>query len=204
MTETLANTLTEPERAFEKSSKTDGRPLEGSEVRVVDAEGNQVSARTVGRLMVRGAQLMLGYYKRPDIEPFDPQGWLDTGDLAFMDEEGYIRIAGRTKDLIIRGGENIPVVDIENVLLEHPSILAVTIVGYPDARLGERACAFIETRPGQQLDFGALQRHMESKKVAKQFWPEKLVICETLPRTPSGKVQKFALRERAKKEAARS
>jgi cyclohexanecarboxylate-CoA ligase len=204
MTETLANTLTEPERAFEKSSKTDGRPLEGSEVQVVDAQGNQVSAGTVGRLMVRGAQLMLGYYKRPDIEPFDAEGWLDTGDLAFMDEEGYIRIAGRTKDLIIRGGENIPVVDIENVLLEHPSILAVAIVGYPDARLGERACAFIETRPGQQFDFSALQRHMESKKVAKQFWPERLVTCETLPRTPSGKIQKFALRERAKEEAARN
>ena len=154
--------------------------------------------------MVRGAQLMLGYYKRPDIEPFDAEGWLDTGDLAFMDEEGYIRISGRTKDLIIRGGENIPVVDIENVLLEHPSILAVAIVGYPDTRLGERACAFIQIRPGQQLDFNAMQRHMETKKVAKQFWPERLVTCETLPRTPSGKIQKFALRERAKQEAARN
>jgi cyclohexanecarboxylate-CoA ligase len=205
MTETLANTMTEPERAFEKSSKTDGRPLEGSEVKVVDEQGKLVSAGTVGRLFVRGAQLMLGYYRRPEMEPFDAEGWLDTGDLAFMDEEGYIRIAGRTKDLIIRGGENIPVVDIENVLLEHPALLAVALVGYPDTRLGERVCAFAQLRPGQQFDVRTMQGHMEAKKVAKQFWPEKLVIVETLPRTPSGKIQKFALRQMARDhEAPRS
>ncbi len=129
MTETLANTMTEPELAFEKSAKTDGRPLDGSEVKVVDPDGKRLPNGTIGKLMVRGAQMLIGYYKRPDIELFDAEGWMDTGDLAYMDDEGYIRIAGRTKDIIIRGGENVPVADIENVLYEHPAVLAVAVVG---------------------------------------------------------------------------
>lgn len=198
MTETLANTMTEPELAFEKSAKTDGRCLDGSEVKVVDADGKAAPNGTIGKLMVRGAQMLIGYYKRPDIELFDAGGWMDTGDLAYMDDEGYIRIAGRTKDIIIRGGENVPVADVENVLYEHPAVLAVAVVGYPDTRLGERACAFVQTRPGQAISFADLQAHMAAKKVAKQFWPERLEVIETMPRTPSGKIQKFALRDAAK------
>jgi cyclohexanecarboxylate-CoA ligase len=198
MTETLANTMTEPERAFEKSSTTDGRALDGNEVKVVDAAGNTAPTGAIGKLMVRGAQSLLGYYKRPDITLFDAEGWMDTGDLAYMDDEGYIRIAGRTKDIIIRGGENIPVTDIENVLYEHPSVLSVALVGYPDARLGERACAFVELRPGRRFDFAEMQTHLAARKVTKQFWPERLEILETLPRTPSGKIQKFTLRDQAK------
>jgi cyclohexanecarboxylate-CoA ligase len=198
MTESLASTMTEPERAFEKSSTTDGRALDGNEVKVVDASGNSMPAGTVGKLMVRGAQNLLGYYKRPDITLFDSDGWMDTGDLACMDNEGYIRIAGRTKDIIIRGGENIPVTDIESVLYEHPSVQSVALVGYPDARLGERACAFIQLRPGRHFDFTEMQAHLATHKVTKQFWPERLEILELLPRTTSGKIQKFTLRDQAK------
>ena len=199
MTETLANTMTEPEFAFDKSAKTDGRPLDGSEVKVVDSDGRRLKNGEIGRLMVRGAQMLIGYYKRPDIELFDSEGWMDTGDLAYMDDEGYIRIAGRTKDIIIRGGDNVPVADVENVLYEHPALLAVAVVGYPDARLGERACAFVQTRPGQTFGLADLQAHMAAKKVAKQFWPERVEVVETMPRTPSGKIQKFALRDTAKR-----
>jgi cyclohexanecarboxylate-CoA ligase len=198
MTESLANTMTEPERAFEKSATTDGRALDGNEVKVVDAAGNSAPAGTVGKLMVRGAQNLLGYYKRPDITLFDSEGWMDTGDLACVDGEGYIRIAGRTKDIIIRGGENVPVTDIENVLYEHPSVQSVALIGYPDARLGERACAFVQLRPGRHFDFTEMQAHLAARKVTKQFWPERLEILELLPRTPSGKIQKFALRDQAK------
>ena len=198
MTETLANTMTEVERAFEKSSTTDGRALDGSEVKVVDSEGRIAPLGTVGRLMVRGAQTLIGYYKRPDIELFDAEGFMDTGDLALMDSEGYIRISGRTKDVIIRGGENVPVADIENVLFTHPAVLAVAVVGYPDARLGERACAFVQTRPGQSFDFAEMQAFLASKQVARQFWPERLELQDALPRTPSGKIQKFPLRDMAK------
>jgi cyclohexanecarboxylate-CoA ligase len=198
MTESLASTLTEPERALEKSSKTDGRPVEGVAVKVVRMDGSPASVGERGLLKVRGAQMFLGYYKREDMEPFDAEGWFDTGDMAYMDDEGYIRIDGRIKDIIIRGGENVPVQDIENLLFRHPAVLSVAIVGYPDPRLGERACAFVMLRPGEKLDLGGLQAYMAEHKVAKQYWPERVEIVAELPKTPAGKVQKFQLREIAK------
>jgi cyclohexanecarboxylate-CoA ligase len=198
MTESLSSTLTEPERALEKSSKTDGRPLEGVAVKVLRMDGSPASVGERGLLKVRGAQMCLGYYKRADLEPFDADGWFDTGDMAYMDDEGYIRIDGRIKDIIIRGGENVPVFDIENLMFKHPAVLATAIVGYPDARLGERACAFVVLRPGQTLDLAAVQTLMAENKVAKQYWPERIEIVADLPKTPAGKVQKFQLREIAK------
>jgi cyclohexanecarboxylate-CoA ligase len=197
MTESLSSTLTEPSRAADKSSSTDGRALEGVDVKVVDIDGETLPNGTTGRLMVRGAQLFAGYYKRPDLVTFDAEGWFDTGDLAYMDDEGYIRINGRTKDVLIRGGENVPVFEIESLLHQHPAVAAAAIVGYPDERLGERACAFVVLKPGQQLGLPDVQAWMEASKVAKQYWPERLAIVEDLPRTPAGKVQKFKLREMA-------
>ena len=198
MTESLSSTLTEPERALEKSSKTDGRPLEGVAVKVLRMDGSPAPVGEKGLLKVRGAQMCLGYYKRDDMEPFDAEGWFDTGDMAYMDDEGYIRIDGRIKDIIIRGGENVPVFDIENLLFKHPAVLSTAIVGYPDARLGERACAFVVLRPGQTLDLAGVQALMAENKVAKQYWPERIEIVADLPKTPAGKVQKFQLREIAK------
>lgn len=199
MTESLAGTMTEPARAFEKSATTDGRPLDGMEVRVVDADGNPLPAGVTGRLLVRGAQMFLGYHRRPDLTPFDAGGWFDTGDLARMDAEGYIRIDGRTKDVVIRGGENIPVAEIEALLHRHPAVSAAALVGYPDDRLGERACAFVVLRAGHALDLAAVRDHMAACKVAKQYWPERVEILDDLPRTPTGKVQKFLLRDWAKR-----
>jgi len=198
MTESLSSTLTEPSRALEKSSKTDGRPLEGVEVKVVRADKSPAVAGETGLLMVRGAQMALGYYKRGDVEPFDAGGWFDTGDLAYLDDEGYIRINGRIKDVVIRGGENVPIVEIENLLFKHPAVLSAALVGYPDSRLGERACAFVTLRAGHQLDLRAVQAYMAENKVAKQYWPERIEIVADLPKTPAGKVQKFQLRELAK------
>lgn len=198
MTESLSSTLTEPERAAEKSSTTDGRAVEGVDVRIVDADGKPMPVGQTGALMVRGAQMFLGYYKRPDIQTFDAEGWFDTGDLAYADEDGYIRINGRSKDVLIRGGENVPVFEIESLLYQHPAVAAAAIVGFPDARLGERACAFVALRPGATLTLAAVQAYMGECKVAKQYWPERIEIVDELPRTPSGKIQKFALREQAK------
>ena len=198
MTESLSSTLTEPERALEKSSKTDGRPLEGVAVKVLRMDGSLAPVGEKGLLKVRGAQMCLGYYKREDMEPFDAEGWFDTGDMACMDDEGYIRIDGRIKDIIIRGGENVPVFDIENLLFKHPAVLSTAIVGYPDPRLGERACAFVVLRPEQTLDLADVQALMAEHKVAKQYWPERVEIVADLPKTPAGKVQKFQLRELAK------
>ena len=198
MTESLSSTLTEPSRAADKSATSDGRALAGVEVRIVDFDGQPLAQGESGRLLVRGAQMTLGYYKRPDLDTFDAQGWFDTGDLGCMDDEGYIRINGRTKDVLIRGGENVPVVEIEALLYKHPAVLMAAIVGYPDDRLGERACAFIELRPDATLTLADVQAYMAECRVAKQYWPERVEVVSALPRTPSGKLQKFILKERAK------
>ena len=195
MTESLASTLTEPSRAAEKSPTTDGRPLEGMEVRIVDFGGKPVPTGQSGRLLVRGCQMFAGYYKRPELETFDAQGWFDSGDLAYMDDEGYIRISGRVKDVLIRGGENVPVVEIENLLYKHPAVAAVAVVGYPDARLGERGCAFIVPKQGATIDLAMMQAYLAECKMAKQFWPERVELVADLPRTASGKIQKFKLKE---------
>ncbi|RXH04317.1 AMP-binding protein [Bradyrhizobium vignae] len=197
MTEVLSGTLTEPSRAAEKSASTDGRSLEGMEVRIVDTEGHPVPAGEPGRLLVRGAQMFKGYYKRPELPTFDGDGWFDSGDLAYMDKDGYIRISGRVKDILIRGGENVPVVEIENLLYKHPAVSAVAVVGFPDARLGERGCAFIVPRSGSTIDLAAVQAYLGEARMAKQFWPERIELVAELPRTASGKIQKFKLRELA-------
>ena len=202
MTEILSGTLTEPARSIDKSSSSDGRVLEGMEILLVDDSGVGVPQGQTGRLWVRGAQVFLGYYKQPDIQAFNTEGWFDSGDLAYMDDEGYIRIAGRTKDVLIRGGENVPVIEIEGLLLKHPAIKGVSIVGYPDLRLGERACAFVVLRDGDTFNLKELQDYMAASKVAKQYWPEKVEVVDQLPVTPAGKIQKFKLKEIAKKFAA--
>ncbi|MGW5384944.1 AMP-binding protein [Nocardia sp. NPDC003963] len=177
--------------------ETDGYPWPGMRLRVVDDAGAVLPAGTEGRLQVAGPFLFVGYAHRPELsrQSFDGD-WFDTGDLAIIDAAGYLRIAGRTKDVIIRGGENIPVVYIENVLYEHPEIEAVAVIAVPDPRLQERACACVVLRDGAQpLDLAALRTFLAAKGVAKQYWPEQLEILGELPRTPSGKIQKFQLRE---------
>jgi cyclohexanecarboxylate-CoA ligase len=195
MTEVLSGTLTEPSRASDKSPTTDGRALEGMEVRIVDFDGKPVPTGQSGRLLVRGCQMFTGYYKRPELKTFEAEGWFDSGDLAYMDSEGYVRISGRVKDVLIRGGENVPVVEIENLLYKHPAVAAVAVVGYPDARLGERGCAFIVSKSGTTIDLAAMQAYLAECKMAKQFWPERVELVTELPRTASGKIQKFKLRE---------
>lgn len=184
--------------AEDKVTGTDGVALPGMEVRVVSALGEPVPAGVEGSLQVRGCSNFIGYMKRPTLAQVDAEGWFDTGDLARMDAEGYIRIAGRSKDIIIRGGENIPVVEVENLLYKHPAIFALAIVGFPDARLGERACAFVTLREGASLSFEEMIEYLKAQKMAIQYLPERLEIIADLPRTPSGKIQKFKLREIAK------
>jgi cyclohexanecarboxylate-CoA ligase len=113
-----------------------------------------------------------------------------------MDAEGYIRITGRAKDIIIRGGENIPVVEVEEVLYRHPAVQDAAVVGMPDARLGERGCAFVTVKPGQSFTFEEMIGYLQANRMAKNYMPERLEVIEAMPRTPSGKIQKFRLRER--------
>ena len=181
----------------EKLWMTDGKPCEGMEVQVVDAAGRPVPTGTDGELVIRGAMLSLGYFNQPELtaEHWRPDGFFRSGDQARLDADGYIKITGRIKDMIIRGGVNIAPAEIENVLFEHPAVASVAVVGMPDARLGERICAFIVPRGGSSIDVPEIQRWMERAGVAKQKWPEAVRLVATLPLTPSGKVQKFRLRE---------
>lgn len=198
MTENGAVTMTRLDDPPDKTIGTDGACLAGMEIRVVDGDGRPLPAEAEGLLKVRGAFNFVGYLKRPHLYNHDAEGWFDTGDLARIDADGYVRITGRAKDILIRGGENIPVIEIEGLLYRHPDVQAVAIVGMPDARLGERACAFVVPRPGARPALGDLTRFLEQHKVARQYLPERLELVDDLPRTPSGKVQKFKLREMAK------
>jgi cyclohexanecarboxylate-CoA ligase len=189
-------TLGIPGDREDKIVETDGYPWPGMHIRVVDAESNDLPSGTEGRLQVMGPFLFVGYARRMELTraSFDGE-WFDTGDLAVIDEDGYVKISGRTKDVIIRGGENIPVVYVENALYEDPRIEAVAVVGVPDPRLQERAAACVVLKPGENLTFEQMQAFLEEKGVARQYWPERLEIMAELPRTPSGKILKYRLRE---------
>ena len=181
-----------PERAW----GTDGRALAGTRLRVVDDEGQPLSAGEEGNFEVHSDCLFVGYLNRPELttEAVSSDGWYRTGDLARIDADGYVRITGRVKDVINRGGEKVPVAEIEQLLHAHPSVRDVAIVAMPDERLGERACAFVIG----DLDFDSMLEYLDSHRVSKTYWPERLELVDTLPRTPSGKIQKFILRGQAR------
>ena len=183
------------------ASGSDGRPAGRAEVAIVDEHLTPVPVGHEGDLIIRGPGLFRGYYKRPtlDADAFTANGYLRTGDRArLLDGAGHIRISGRTKDIIIRGGENIPVVEIENILITHPAVKQIAIVPVPHDRLGETACACVvlaaEKAPITVEEMGDFLRE---RGVATQFFPEAVRIMDELPRTPSGKIQKFVLRELA-------
>lgn len=195
MTENGAVTLTRPQDEDARAYTTDGCPLPGVEIKVADASGAELPAGAVGNLWLRSCSNFGGYLKRPHLNATDADGWFDTGDMARIDEQGYLRITGRSKDVIIRGGENIPVVEIESLLYRHPAVAQAAIVAYPDERLGERACAVVTLKPGGALELAELVGFLKGQGVALQYIPERLEVRDSLPSTPTGKVQKFRLRE---------
>ena len=195
MTENGAVTLIKLDDDDERAFSTDGCPLPGVELKVVDFDGKTLPAGESGRLLVRACSNFGGYLQRPHLNATDAEGWFDTGDLAHIDARGYVRISGRSKDVIIRGGENIPVFEIESLLYRHPAVAQAAIVAYADERLGERACAVVVPKPGQTLDLAAMVDFLKSQKVALQYIPERLIVREAMPATPSGKIQKFKLRD---------
>ena len=197
MTENGLVTTTQPGDPDEKIFNTDGAAVDHAAVRIVDTNGNPVGANVEGRLQAKSAGMFVGYLKRPDAyESYD--GWFETGDLARMDADGYIRIVGRAKDIIIRGGENIPVVEVEEQIYRHPAVEDVAVVAMPDERLGERGCAFVQTKPNANFTFDAMVEHLVDAGMSKTYLPEKLEIVPEFPRTASGKIQKFQLRKIAK------
>jgi 3-phosphoshikimate 1-carboxyvinyltransferase len=185
-----------PERAW----GTDGRALDGVTLRVVDDDGHGLAVGEEGNFEVHTDCLFEGYLNRPELtaEVITPDGWYRTGDLARIDDAGYVRITGRVKDVINRGGEKVPVAEIEQLLHAHPAVREVAIVAMPDERLGERACAFVVPAGATGLGFEAMLEYLDARRVAKPYWPERLELVDALPRTPSGKIQKFLLRAQAR------
>ncbi|BDG47085.1 AMP-binding protein [Parageobacillus sp. KH3-4] len=180
--------------------ETVGRALPNVEVKIVDPSTNkEVPPGVQGELCTRGYHVMKGYYKNPEAtkEVIDEDGWLHTGDLAVMDENGYCRITGRLKDMIIRGGENIYPREIEEFLYKHPKILDVQVVGVPDEKYGEEVMAWIILKDGETATADDIREFCRGK-ISRHKIPRYIEFTDSYPMTASGKIQKFKLREMAK------
>lgn len=190
-----------PERAW----CSDGGPMPNVSLRIVDDDGRELPPGTEGNFEVLTDCLFDGYLNRPDLtaEAVTADGWYRSGDLATLDADRQLRITGRVKDVINRGGEKVPVAEVEQLLYAHPAVSEVAIVAMPDQRLGERACAFVVLTADAELDFASMQAHLDAHRLTKTYWPERLEIVSELPRTPSGKIQKFILRDQARGVAER-
>lgn len=198
-TECGSNVLSLPESPIELIAESPGPPLAvGNEVKVVDPQTNRiVPVGVLGEICHRGPTNFLGYYKDPELttEAVDEKGWFHSGDLGTMDEGGNLRLKGRIKDMIVRGGENIYATDVESILYTHPKVKECQVVGYPDERLGEKALAcIIPRKAGDRVTREEIYEFMKDK-TAKFKIPDQVITLEDFPRTASGKVQKFKLRE---------
>ncbi|EES5631976.1 short chain acyl-CoA synthetase [Escherichia coli] len=177
---------------------TDGYAAAGVEIKVVDDARKTLPPGCEGEEASRGPNVFMGYFDEPELtaRALDEEGWYYSGDLCRMDEAGYIKITGRKKDIIVRGGENISSREVEDILLQHPKIHDACVVAMPDERLGERSCAYVVLKaPHHSLSLEDVVTFFSRKRVAKYKYPEHIVVIEKLPRTASGKIQKFLLRK---------
>ena len=192
-------TLTRSADPFERKAATVGIPLPHTEVKIIDpATGQVVPVGERGELCCRGYLVMAGYYKMPEktAETIDNDGWLHTGDLATMGEEGYVNIVGRLKDMVIRGGENLFPAEVEAFLIRHPKVADAQVLGVPDAFFGEELLAVIRSKAGEQVTEEELREYCKGQ-ISHQKIPRYFQFVESYPLTASGKVQKFILREQA-------
>ncbi|MET3289683.1 UNVERIFIED_CONTAM: fatty-acyl-CoA synthase [Brevibacillus sp. OAP136] len=192
-------TQTRVDDSIERRVTTVGRVLANTEVKIIDpVTGDEVGPDVQGELCSRGIHTMKGYYKMPEAtaKAIDAEGWLHTGDLATMDEEGYIKITGRLKDMIIRGGENIYPLEVEQFLYTHPNIFDVQVFGVPDEKYGEQVAAYVKVKEGQTITPEEVKAYCEGK-IARYKIPHYVAIVTEYPMTASGKIQKYKLREMA-------
>ncbi|MFJ8066853.1 class I adenylate-forming enzyme family protein [Psychrobacillus sp. NPDC096426] len=183
------------------TSKTFGKVVDGIEAKVVDEFGNELQGPCEGEVMTRGANFIPGYYRQPENnrKMFDEEGWFHSSDVVSMDEKGYCTFLGRADDLINRGGYKIDPREIEEALYTHPNISQVAVIAMPDERLGERIAAFIILKNSLEgLELEDVTQFLDKKGLSNKRWPEAIKIVESFPMTPSGKIQRFVMRQQAK------
>jgi acyl-CoA synthetase (AMP-forming)/AMP-acid ligase II len=186
-----------PDVDHDKRVTTDGRPLPGVEIRLVDDDGKDVEVGMPGEIWSKGPDCFMGYTDAAlTAATFSADGWFMTGDVGVLDDEGFLAITDRKKDIIIRGGENVSAQEVEEVLMRMRGVAEVAVVAAPDARLGEVGCAFFRMQPGEAVpDLAQLRAALERTGMARQKWPEQVLGVDDFPRTASGKIQKFVLRQ---------
>jgi len=196
LTESAINACSSPDDTDVQLAYTEGRAAPGVELRAVGLDGRPVPANVEGELRVKAPQMMKGYVKRAlDAEAFDDEGFLRTGDLGIIDADGFVHITGRLKDIIIRNAENISAQEVEHVLYQHPAIADVALVGVPDPRTGERACAFVVIEAGAEVPtLAELGQHCGAHGLSRYKHPEQIEVLDSLPRNGLGKVIKAQLR----------
>ncbi|MDO4291339.1 MAG: medium-chain fatty-acid--CoA ligase [Eggerthellaceae bacterium] len=194
-TESCPHVYVPPRDCLEWNGAWSGIPYEGIEIKIVDACGNEVPRGEQGEEISRGPHQFVGYLnerERTD-RVLDDEGWFHSGDLGYMDEEGRLRINGRKKEIIIRGGENICAREIDDDLIGCPGIAETATIGMPDERLGERICTFAVPTGDARPSLGEVTAYLAGKHVAKRLWPERIEYIERIPKTPTGKVKRFVL-----------
>ncbi|MCB2115674.1 MAG: AMP-binding protein [Rhodobacteraceae bacterium] len=205
-TESPPHTMVHPADPVENAWTTDGRPFPGIEVRIVGDDGRDCPVGEPGEEWSRGPNTFLGYLGEPELtaRALDGDGWVHSGDLARRLPDGSLRITGRLKEIIVRGGQNISVREVEDYLVAHPAIRRAAVVGIPHPRLGETGCAVVVTEAGASVGLEDLAAYLVSKGVAKFKLPERLEVWPELPMNPSGKIQKFIIRQRLAEQDERT
>lgn len=201
-TESVPHVCVRPEECLENLGRWSGRTMGEIEVRVVDKNRNSVAPGIIGEEASRGPNVFVGYLNAPKLTELalDDDGWFYSGDLCVADEKGNIKIVGREKDIIVRGGENLNSNNINENLEGCPGVSDHTVIGMPDERLGERICAFVVLAEGTEaITKEDIITYLQSKKVHKRHWPERVEIIDKIPRTESGKVKKHVLADELEK-----
>jgi long-chain acyl-CoA synthetase len=194
LTETTSAVVTNVGVEFLEHPNSVGRPNLTADMRIVDPDGREVGAGAVGEICFRSPQVAKGYWNNEEATRASfVDGWFHSGDLGYVDDEGYLYVVDRLKDVVIRGGENVYCAEVEAVLFEHPAIASVTVVGVPEEAMGERVCAVVVPRPGAELDLAGLREYALGHLAAFKV-PEAMVLVDELPETASGKIDKKAVR----------
>jgi fatty-acyl-CoA synthase len=203
-TESMLISWTGAGDTWERAAATVGRPVPGAQVRIVDEQRRPLPVGEQGEIAVQTLQMMLGYYNAPELtaQVLDAEGWFYTGDIGYMGEDGYLRLVDRKNDMIIRGGQNIYPAEVEHHLVSHPSIRRAAVFGMPHSLTGETIWAYIEPHPGAVLTATDVLNHCR-RQIAPFKIPEEVRFIERLPATPTGKIQKYQLRELALQENTR-